>query len=139
MDSHRQSVGSRDTAIEGESASYSYPLGPRLTTSGANFSIFSARATQVEIVFFDHADAQQPSRVIKLDPALNRTSHYWHIFVPGIKTAQLFGYRVDGPRDASGGNRFDSQKVLIDPYGKSVSVGQHYDRAAASKPGDNAA
>src|SRR5664279_49743 len=119
MDSHRQSVGSRDTAVEGESASYSYPLGPTLTASGANFSIFSARATQVEIVFFDYADAKQPSRVIKLDPALNRTSHYWHIFVPGIVSGQLYGYRVDGPDEASGGNRFDCHKVLIDPYGKS--------------------
>jgi glycogen operon protein len=104
-----------------------------------NFSIFSAHATQVEIVFFEHADAKQPARVIKLDPALNRTSHYWHIFVPGIKTAQLYGFRVDGPGDASSGNRFDSQKVLIDPYGKSVSVGQNYNREAASHPGDNAA
>ncbi len=138
MDSHRKSVGSRDTAVESESASYSYPLGPTLTASGANFSIFSARATQVEIVFFDYADAKRPSRVIKLDQALNRTSHYWHIFVPGIVSGQLYGYRVDGPGEASGGNRFDCNKVLIDPYGKSVSVGKHYDRSAASYPGDNA-
>jgi hypothetical protein len=27
--------------------------------------------------------------------------------------------------------------VLIDPYGKSISIGQHYDRSAASRPGDN--
>ena len=139
MNPHRKSADSRGSAVRDKRANYPYPLGPTLTPLGVNFSIFSAHATQVEIVFFDHADAQQPSRVIKLDPALNRTSHYWHIFVPGIKTAQLYGYHVDGPRDASGGNRFDSQKVLIDPYGKSVSVGQHYERAAASKPGDNAA
>jgi len=139
MDSHRTSAGSRDTAVECESASYSYPLGPTLTASWANFSVFSAHATHVEIVFFDYADAKQPARVIKLNPALNRTSHYWHIFVPGIMAGQLYGYRVDGPGNASGGNRFDCHKVLIDPYGKSVSVGQHYDRSAASYPGDNAA
>jgi isoamylase len=40
--------------------------------------------------------------------------------------------------EAFGGNRFDCQKVLIDPYGKSVSVGQHYDRSAACHPGNNA-
>jgi isoamylase len=89
-------------------------------------------------VFFEHADAQQPARVIKLSPITNRTSHYWHIFVPGIVAGQLYGYRVDGTGEASGGNRFDCQKVLIDPYGKSVSVGQHYDRSAACHPGDNA-
>ena len=123
MDSHRQSAGSRDTAVESKSASYSYPLGPTLTASGVNFSVFSAHATHVEIVFFDYADAKQPARAIKLNPALNRTSHYWHIFVPGIEAGQLYGYRVDGPGEASGGNRFDCKKVLIDPYGKSVSVG----------------
>ena len=124
MDAHRRSADSRDTAVEGKSASYPYPLGPTLTASGVNFSIFSAHATHVEIVFFDDADARQPARVIKLNPALNNTAHYWHIFVPGIKAGQLYGYRVAGPGDASGGHRFDSQKVLIDPYGKSVFVGQ---------------
>ena len=139
MDPHQKSAGSRGPAVRDKRASYPYPLGPTLTPLGVNFSIFSAHATQVEIVFFDHADAKQPARVIKLDPAVNRTSHYWHIFVPGIEVAQLYGFRVDGPSDASSGNRFDSHKVLIDPYGKSVSVGQNYNREAASHPGDNAA
>jgi glycogen operon protein len=139
MDPHQKPAGSGGSAVRDKPASYPYPLGPTLTPLGVNFSIFSAHATQVEIVFFEHADAKQPARVIKLDPALNRTSHYWHIFVPGIKTAQLYGFRVDGPGNASGGNRFDSQKVLIDPYGKGVSVGQNYNREAASHPGDNAA
>jgi hypothetical protein len=49
------------------------------------------------------------------------------------------GYRADGPNDPANGQRFDRQKVLIDPYGKSASVGRNYDRAAACKPGDNAA
>ena len=139
MEPHQTSADYRDTAVESEGASYTYPLGPTLTPAGVNFSIFSAHATHVEIVFFDHADAKQPARVIKLDPTINRTSHYWHIFVPGIVAGQLYGYRVDGHREASSGDRFDCNKVLIDPYGKSVSVGRHYDRSAASRPGDNAA
>lgn len=102
MDSHRKVTGSRDSAVEDESASNSYPLGPTLTASGVNVSIFSAYASHVEIVFFDHADAKQPARVIKLNPALNRTSHYWHIFFPGIVSGQLYGYLVDGPAQASG-------------------------------------
>jgi glycogen operon protein len=139
MEPHQRSAGSRDAAVEVEGASYAYPLGPTLTPAGVNFSIFSAHATHVEIVFFDHADATQPARAIKLDPTINRTSHYWHIFVPGIVAGQLYGYRVDGSGKASAGNRFDFKKVLIDPYGKSISVGQNYSREAASHPGDNAA
>ena len=55
------------------------------------------------------------------------------------KPGQLYGYRVDGPDDPLAGHRFDRHKVLLDPYGKSVCVGQNYGRAAACKPGDNAA
>ena len=77
--------------------SHPYPLGPTVTPEGTNFSVFSANATRMEIVFFDHADDPKPARVIHLDPVLHRTSHYWHIFVPGIKSGQLYGYRADGP------------------------------------------
>jgi glycogen operon protein len=93
----------------------------------------------MELVLFDHAEDPIPSHVIALDPVLHRTSHYWHIFLPGMKPGQLYGYRADGPDDPANGQRFDCQKVLLDPYGKSVSVGPNYDRAAACKPGDNAA
>ena len=121
-----------------EATSQTYPLGSTLTPHGVNFSVFSAHATDVEIVFFDHVDAQQPCRVVKLSPAINRTCHYWHIFVPGMVAGQLYGYRVDGPHEAGDGNRFDPNKVLLDPYGKSVSVGRNYSRSDASHPGDNA-
>jgi isoamylase len=139
MDPHQRSVEFHDPAAQEIHATHPYPLGPTITPEGTNFSVFSASATRMEIVLFDHADDPRPSRVIPLDPVLHRTCHYWHIFVPGIRAGQLYGYRANGPNDPANGRRFDSQKVLIDPYGKSVSVGQHYDRAAACKPGDNAA
>jgi isoamylase len=139
MGQHRQSVELRHPSVRGIHVSHPYPLGPTLTPEGTNFSVFSANATGMEIVLFDHADDLQPARVIALDPILDRTSHYWHIFVPGIKAGQLYGYRADGPYDPLAGHRFDRHKVLLDPYGKSVSVSQHYSRAAASKPGDNSA
>ena len=134
----RNPITTCDSAVPGKDASRTYPLGQTLTPYGVNFSIFSAHATNMEIVFFDHPDAQQPAKVVTLDRAINCTSHYWHIFVPGIVSGQLYGYRVDGSDDISNGDRFDFHKVLLDPYGKSVLVGQHYDRFAASHSGDNA-
>jgi glycogen operon protein len=116
-----------------------YPLGATVCPDGTNFSIFSASACGMQLVLFDHADDRAAVRTVTLDPAHNRTSHYWHIFLPGIKAGQLYGYRADGPSDPAAGQRFDSQKVLLDPYGKGVSVGPNYSRAAASNPGDNAA
>jgi glycogen operon protein len=139
MDASQKSAKFHYHAAQDIPVSHPYPLGPSISSEGTNFSVFSANATEIEIVLFDHPDDPQPSRLIGLDPVLHRTSHYWHIFVPGIKPGQLYGYRVDGPNDPTAGHRFDRDKVLLDPYSKGVSVGRNYDRANASKPRDNAA
>ncbi|NJP04203.1 MAG: glycogen debranching protein GlgX [Chloroflexaceae bacterium] len=117
----------------------SFPLGATIHPGGVNFSVFSKHATTVELLLFDRMDDGQPARVLQLDPKRHRTFHYWHMFVPGVKAGQLYGYRVDGPRDPANGMRFDYDKVLLDPYGKGVATGPHYSREAASKPGDTAA
>jgi glycogen operon protein len=74
-----------------------------------------------------------------LDPAVHRTYHYWHVFVPGVQAGQLYGYRVHGPFDPIKGMRFDADKVLLDPYGRGVVVPKNYSRKAAEEKGDNAA
>ena len=61
------------------------PLGATVTRDGVNFSVFSRKATAVEILFFDREDDAQPTDVIRIDPITNRTYHYWHVFVPGIR------------------------------------------------------
>jgi isoamylase len=114
------------------------PLGATLGAAGANFSVFSKHATGVELLLFDAADDDRPSRTIRIDPAAGRTYHYWHAFVPDVKSGQLYGYRVDGPDDPGAGMRFDPGKVLLDPYGRGVAVPQTYSRDAARRPGDNA-
>lgn len=117
----------------------SAPLGATVSASGVNFNVFSRHATGVTLLFFDGVDAARPSRVIALDPVANRTYFYWHIFVPGVGAGQLYGYRVDGPFEPSAGMRFDSSKVLLDPYGRGVMMPTGYSREAAQRPGDNAA
>jgi isoamylase len=81
----------------------------------------------------------QPSRIIPINPGPNRTYHYWHTFVSGAEAGQIYGYRVYGPFEPSLGFRFDSSKVLLDPYARSIVVPKNYSRAAAEVPGDNAA
>ena len=117
----------------------SSPLGATVADGGVNFSLFSRGAEAVELLLFDRADDARPARAIRLDPAANRTYHYWHAFVPGTGPGQLYGYRVAGPFDPSRGLRFDADKVLLDPYGRGVAVPRGYSRAAACRPGDNAA
>ena len=92
----------------------------------------------LELLLFDDVDDSKPARIIKLDPQLNRTFHYWHVFVRGLKSGQMYGYRANGPFDPKRGHRFDGQKVLLDPYGRGVAIPTNYSREAASSPGDNA-
>jgi isoamylase len=117
----------------------SSPLGATPASEGTNFSVFAKHATGIELLFFDHVDDSRAARVVRIDPAANRTYHYWHVFVPGVKAGQLYGYRVEGPWDPANGMRFDPDKVLLDPYGRGVVVPDRYGRAAAGQPGDNSA
>jgi isoamylase len=122
-----------------DEAGRSAPLGATFVDGGVNFSLFSRTATGVELLFFDREDDAKPSRVIALDAVSNRTYHYWHIFVPGVRPGQIYAYRVSGPSDPASGLRFDPTKVLLDPYGREVVVPDGYTREAASREGDNAA
>jgi len=117
----------------------SAPLGTTVRPDGVNFSVYSSGASGIELLFFDQAEDAGPARVIPLDSAGHRTYHYWHVSVPGVQPGQLYGYRVRGPFNPSEGVRFDSSKVLLDPYGRGVVVPKNYSREAARKEGDNAA
>ena len=115
----------------------SSPLGATAFLGGVNFSVYSRDASGVELVLFDGEDDVRPASVIPIDPIRNRTYHYWHVFVPGIRAGQLYGYRVDGPFDPANGLRFDPSKVLLDPYSRAVVVPKGYSREAARQHGEN--
>jgi glycogen operon protein len=117
----------------------SSPLGAALADGGVNFSLFSRTAAGVELLFFDGEDDAKPARVVPLDPVLNRTYHYWHAYVPGVRPGQIYGYRVQGPADPARGLRFDPTKVLLDPYGRGVVVPKNYSPEFARRAGDNCA
>jgi len=119
-------------------AGRSSPLGPTVYSSGVNFSLYSRDALRIDLLFFDREDDSRPSRTICLDPVLNRTTHYWHAFVPSVQPGQLYGFRAYGSYDPPRGLRFDATKVLLDPYGRGVVVPKGYSREAAQEKGDNA-
>lgn len=93
-----------------------YPLGSTLTNDGANFSVFSANATMIELCLFDGPGHLRETR-IALPECSNQV---WHGFIPGIRAGQLYGYRAHGPYDPQQGHRFNPHKVLLDPYAKAV-------------------
>lgn len=124
--------------IAGLSPGTSAPLGATPTATGVNFSVFSKHATGVELLLFAHPEDARPTRTISFDP-FQRTYHYWHVFVPGLTAGQIYGFRVEGPSDPARGLRFDSDKLLLDPYSRAVAVPSGYKRAAAGCAGDNVA
>jgi isoamylase len=113
----------------------SNPIGPEILDHGVNFCLFSRNCQSVDLILFDNTEDIFPTRIISLDPHLNRTYNYWHIFVEGIGNGQLYGYRINGPEYKRNGNRFDPGKVLLDPYSKAVDVPANYDRSLHCKYG----
>ncbi len=94
-----------------------YPQGATWDGTGVNFSIYSEYATAVELCFFH--DVKSPPTDSVFLPEV--TGSIWHGYLPGIKLGQLYGYRVHGPYAPERGLRFNSNKVLIDPYAKAIS------------------
>ncbi len=137
MKTSRQAIA--EESLGESSIGRSSPLGATLIDGGANFSIFSRSATSIDLLFFDHADDARPSRIIPINPSTSRTYHYWHVFVPGVQSGQIYGFRVCGPFEPDRGLRFDPSKLLLDPYGRAVIVPKQYSREAARSEGDNTA
>src|SRR5574342_146917 len=99
-----------------------FPLGATPSPGGVNFAVWSRNASQVELLLFDRPGDARPALAVPLDPARNRTYHYWHVFLPGVRPGQLYGWRAAGPFDPGRGLRFDGGKLLLDPYGRAVAV-----------------
>jgi len=95
-----------------------YPLGATLDKDGVNFAIYADNANGVELCLFENKDDKKESRKIKLT---EKTHEIWHAYVPGLKPGQLYGFRVSGPYEPQNGHRFNSNKLLLDPYAKAIA------------------
>lgn len=94
-----------------------FPLGAHYDGEGVNFALFSAHAEKVELCLFDDAGVEE----LKRFPILESDNNIWHIYLPGIKVGQVYGYRVYGPYKPEEGHRFNPNKLLIDPYGRRLT------------------
>ncbi|MBI1880925.1 MAG: glycogen-debranching protein [Chloroflexi bacterium] len=102
-----------------------------------NFALYSRHATGVTLLLYTEEDPVTPVYQYQLNYLANKTGPVWHCSVPAttVNGAALYAYRVDGPGDLSGGHRFDSEKILLDPYAPSVFFPPRYSRAACAQPG----
>ncbi|MBE3559027.1 MAG: glycogen debranching protein GlgX [Ktedonobacteraceae bacterium] len=116
-----------------------HPLGATPDANGVNFSLFADRATAVTLLLFAHGTDREPILAVPLDLIRNRTFPFWHVYIRGLRAGCYYAYRVDGPTDLHGyGDRYNPNKVLLDPYAKSTTK-VLWNRADAIGPGDNVA
>jgi isoamylase len=114
-----------------------HPHGAVPDAEGVNFSLFTQRGTAVQLLLFDEHDDPEPVQVIDLHSHRNKTFHFWHCYVRGLRPGAHYAYRVDGPQDLHGhGDRFNPNKVLIDPYAHGNTL-DLWDRGRACGPEDN--
>ena len=93
-----------------------YPLGAAWDGKGVNFALFSAHAEKVELCLFDRSGLREEARVRLPE----YTDEVWHAYLPDARPDLLYGYRVYGPYDPARGHRFNPNKLMIDPYARSL-------------------
>ena len=91
------------------------PLGAHWDGHGVNFALFSAHAQRVELCLFDDDGEREIERI-----ELERSGDFWHSYLPGCAPGTVYGYRVHGPYKPKRGHRFNPNKLLLDPYARSL-------------------
>jgi glycogen operon protein len=120
-------------------------LGSQLTSKALTFRVYSSRATRIEVDLFAAPFAADEVARVALNP--DPSTSVWSVSVPlstvrgqyGISGTIYYGYRAWGPNwtfdsawtkgsgngfvsDVDGaGNRFNPNKLLLDPYAREIS------------------
>ncbi|MBK6973282.1 MAG: glycogen debranching protein GlgX [Sterolibacteriaceae bacterium] len=93
-----------------------FPLGASWDGHGVNFALFSEQAERVELCLFDARGRREIERITLPE----RTDMVWHGYLPGAAVGLLYGYRVHGQYRPQLGQRFNPNKLLLDPYAKAT-------------------
>ena len=86
--------------------------------NGVNFALFSETAASVELCLFENIETTD--EYVRI-PIRECTDQVWHVFLPDARPGQLYGFRVSGPYEPERGLRFNSSKLLLDPYAKAIA------------------
>jgi isoamylase len=94
-----------------------YPLGATWDGSGVNFALYSERAERVELCLFEPKGRRELERL----ELRERTDFVWHCYLPDARPGQPYAYRVHGPAHPAPGDRFNPQRLLLDPYARLIT------------------
>lgn len=108
-----------------------YPLGANWDGKGVNFALFSENATAVKLCLYDTNATDAECTLVEVT---EQTDYVWHVYLPGLGPGQLYGYYVEGPFEPENGLRFNSHKMLLDPYAKAVNGPINWSNAVFGYP-----
>jgi glycogen debranching enzyme GlgX len=93
-----------------------WPLGSHFDGQGINFAVASKHATAIELCLFNAEGTVELAR----ETLPRRSNDVWHGYLPKALPGQVYGLRAHGPWQPELGQRFNSQKLLLDPYAKEI-------------------
>jgi glycogen debranching enzyme len=92
------------------------PLGATIASGGVRFAVWSRDAAQLWLCLFDAQTGAETARV-----PMTRQPHNLHtVEVPGLGPGARYGLRADGPYTPARAERFDPDKLLVDPYAVAI-------------------
>jgi isoamylase len=123
------------------------PLGATwiATEESFNFALYSKYADDVTLLLYAADEYVLPVFSYQFDILKNKTGRIWHARIPArlAQEAKYYAYSIGGP--SATGERFERhafhrQKVLLDPYARSVFFPPDFARSASlsSAPQSNA-
>jgi glycogen debranching enzyme len=122
------------TAAELVSCPLPPQLGATILPDGVAFAVFSRNGERVEVALFDEPGDKE----IACLPLPCRSGDIHHGFLPAAGAGLRYGLRVEGPWQPERGHRFDSSKLLVDPYAKAVDRPFRWDPRLACLGNDTA-
>ena len=121
-------------------------MGARLVDHGVNVVVYSENATRLELLLFDDPESSLPTQQYEL----TRDGDLWSVYVEGVGVGQHYGFVAWGPNWTydpewfpgsplgfltdvdEGGNRFNPNKLLTDPYGKAIHRNHDWSRGSTA-------
>ncbi|MGL4309792.1 MAG: glycogen debranching protein GlgX [Paracoccaceae bacterium] len=93
-----------------------WPLGATFDGEGVNFAVFSANAQKIDLCLFSEDGRRELARI----PFHERDGDVWHMHLGGLPPGTHYGFRAHGPYAPEAGQRFNPNKLLLDPYAKQL-------------------
>jgi isoamylase len=98
------------------------PLGATWTNAGVNFAVHCGSAEHVELCLFDvQADGQAQEVARLVMPEITGGVAHGFLAAPAGRPGLIYGYRAKGEYDPARGLRYNSHKLLIDPYARALT------------------